>query len=515
MSLPFAVFRVDASQSIGSGHWVRSLALAGSLQAAGWRCGVATRSPAFDAGAGSMVRGLDVLDLGGVPEEDEAVAMAARWPDGADVLVVDHYGRGHVFEAACRPWAKRILVCDDAPDRPHDCDLLLDPGSPDRGATYRTLVPPACRLLLGPAHALLRRQFLTARPSALRRRRKATRLDRILIYFGTDTKLKATKAALAAVARSRLEVAVDVVATPDAAPRSELKALARRMPQRVTVHTHVADMAAMMAAADLALGAPGSASWERACLGLPSVVTVLADNQRANAALLAQAGAAIAVSSGAAASLIEYALRELAADSRQRKSMSIAAARLCDGRGALRVMLALLPPASARDGRPVTLRPAVEEDADILFQWQRNEATRRYANTPRIPTWDEHVRWLATALGDADRVTLMIEHAGTPSGVLRLDRKDTDSSEHVVSILTAPEKQRLGIAVAALGLGRHLLPGAVLRARVHPNNEASRRLFAAAGYDAVGNDEWLRPPAHASTEQSGRNSNDDRPHHRH
>ena len=38
-------------------------------------------------------------------------------------------------------------------------------------------------------------------------------------------------------------------------------------------------MAELMNAADLALGAGGTTTWERLALGLPSIVTAIADNQ--------------------------------------------------------------------------------------------------------------------------------------------------------------------------------------------------------------------------------------------
>jgi spore coat polysaccharide biosynthesis predicted glycosyltransferase SpsG len=39
-------------------------------------------------------------------------------------------------------------------------------------------------------------------------------------------------------------------------------------------------MAQLMADSDLAIGAAGTTSWERCCLGLPTIMLVLAENQR-------------------------------------------------------------------------------------------------------------------------------------------------------------------------------------------------------------------------------------------
>ncbi|MDB4303581.1 hypothetical protein N9934_02155, partial [Desulfosarcina sp.] len=47
----------------------------------------------------------------------------------------------------------------------------------------------------------------------------------------------------------------------------------------ILVSTDVSDMADRMLAADLAIGAGGVTSWERCCMGLPSLTTVIAENQ--------------------------------------------------------------------------------------------------------------------------------------------------------------------------------------------------------------------------------------------
>ena len=58
------------------------------------------------------------------------------------------------------------------------------------------------------------------------------------------------------------------------------------MPWRTDVRVNVSDMASLMADTDLAIGAAGSTSWERCCLGLPVLMVVLAENQREAAASL-------------------------------------------------------------------------------------------------------------------------------------------------------------------------------------------------------------------------------------
>ena len=49
----------------------------------------------------------------------------------------------------------------------------------------------------------------------------------------------------------------------------------------INCHINVDNMAELMAKADLAIGAGGSTTWERACLGLPAIVFILAKNQEA------------------------------------------------------------------------------------------------------------------------------------------------------------------------------------------------------------------------------------------
>jgi len=266
----------------------------------------------------------------------EAAAMHAHCPGGAALLVVDHYGRDATFEKLCRPWTQRILAIDDLANRPHDCELLLDPMPGRKAERYRPAVPQRCQLLLGTEYALLKPEFAAARPAALERRR-APVLRRVLVAFGSTDPVDATSACLEALAFSGLDIDIDVV-LGSAAPR--LARVQKRVEtmRRTRLHVETDSMADLMAAADMALGAAGGTSWERCCLGLPAFVTVLAENQLGTASALGAVGAA-RVAGRWKPALAKAMVRELVLLTPARlAAMSAAAAALCDGSGIFRAV---------------------------------------------------------------------------------------------------------------------------------------------------------------------------------
>jgi UDP-2,4-diacetamido-2,4,6-trideoxy-beta-L-altropyranose hydrolase len=454
---------------------MRCLTLADTLNEAGWRCALAVRPGTFDTVPGLAQSGHDTFALD-EPAPSEPAALAARWPQGCDLLVADHYGRDAAWE----------LAIDDLADREHDCDVLLDQNLGRKADDYEGLVPPTCRLLMGPEYALLRPQFAAARAAALARRKGRSEVERILMNLGATDPQNATGMVLEGIKRSGIKADLDVVLGAGAPHLEEVRALAENLPQPTRVHVDARDVAPLMAAADLAIGAAGTSSWERCCLGLPSLLVVIADNQRTAAAALEAAGAARLVGWHADCDAVAVAaqISSLVAAPEARARMSARAAEVCDGRGSLRALMALLPPEPAAEGVPVTLRLASSGDSDIMFTWQSDERTRRFARTPEPPSLEEHETWLRSCLADPQRILALILHDEAPAGMLRLDRLTTAGrpDEYEVSIVIAPDKYRRGIATAALALGRKLLPRARLYAEVLPDNEASHALFRRAGF---------------------------------
>lgn len=491
-----AICRADASVGLGQGHVRRCLVLAASLAEVGWDVTFAT--------TGEAVRLVPALRDGVFPchvfePGDDPGALRAAWPGGCDLLVVDHYGLDAVYETACRGWAKRMLVIDDLADRSHDCDILLDQGPGRAAADYRGLVPTAATLLLGPRFALIDPRFRRAR---LQHGQRGGAVRRILVNFGSSDSAGATLHALGAIAASGFGGAVEIIlasAAPDLdAVRTRAAALAPGV--TVEVRTDVADMPEAIGRADLAIGAGGVGALERCCVGLPSLIVTVADNQRTNAAGLAARGAAVDLGplSELPQGALAAALAALAADGARRAAMRAAALQVVDGLGVARIRAAIDPPPWAKDGQPVSLRAAVLEDAPLLFAWQTTPGMRRFARNPALPTWAEHEAWIKAKLAEPNRVFDIILHGGVPVGVLRFDPLDAPDAWEI-SILVIPDRQNLGIAAAALVLGRRLFPHDRIVAAIAPQNAASQRLFARAGYCHVGGWEWrLAPDAGAA-----------------
>jgi spore coat polysaccharide biosynthesis predicted glycosyltransferase SpsG len=196
----------------------------------------------------------------------------------------------------------------------------------------------------------VRPAFAERRAAALAQRARGGAPKQILVSLGLADLGAITARVVESVLPDLRDVRLDVV-LGDAAPSlTRLAALAAR-DSRVRLHVNACDMPALTAEADLAIGAGGSSTWERCCLGLPTLLIVLADNQRPNAEAMEAAGAATTLEAGAAGfdDDLRAALRRLREDADLRRTMTQAAADLCDGQGAAQVALWLLAMIGSRE----------------------------------------------------------------------------------------------------------------------------------------------------------------------
>ena len=235
-------------------------------------------------------------------------------------------------------------------------------------------------------------------------------------------------------------------------------------------------------------------------VGLPSILVTVADNQRGIARRMTEGEAALdggALDRGLVTRL-RALVESLLSDPDLRRRLAQAASALVDGRGALRIALAILDDDPAKDGAQIRLRLAQIEDENWLLDLQRQPQTRRYSRNPAVPSAEEHHNWIKRTLADPDKLLFIVEADCVSVGTVRLDRlADEDGlARHEVAIAIHPDFYDRGFGLAALRFVRALVPGAVLDATVFPENTVSLALFSSAGFIALAPDLYRNRPYH-------------------
>lgn len=482
-------FRADAGLAMGSGHIMRALCLAGALRERGAHATFFCRELPSHleraiAAEGHSLRVLAMPAADDAPQDcwpaarQAADAQATRevlGDAGTSWLVADHYGLGREWEAAMRPAARRVMAIDDL-GRMHDCDLLLDANLHARPLKrYEGRVPATAQCLLGPSFALLRPEFAAARQE-MRTRGGAVR--RILVFMGGMDAGNATGTALEAIALSVPRgTALDVVIGTSHPARAAAEAFCAGW-SGATCHVQTDRMAALLAACDLAIGAGGGATWERCCLGVPTLALALADNQRTLLGPAAAAGLVYTPDGPVPdAARLAIHLRALLDNEALREALSAAGLEAVDGRGARRV-------AAAMAAALVRVRPAVEGDGAAVLSWRNASRVRGMSLDSGEISAASHVRWFSQVLAAPDRALLVGEDDLGPVGVVRFDLGE---SEATVSIYLAHERHGQGLGPGLLRAAEEWLaashPGILeVHAQVLGGNSASLRLFKQGGY---------------------------------
>lgn len=290
-----AVFRVDASTQIGSGHVMRCLTLAQKLKK-GKQADVYFVMRLLEGNLIELVKskGFTVFTLPKAPLNDglkgyakwltatqmqdaeETNAVISQLPK-IDLLVVDSYAIDYEWESMLRPYVKQIMVIDDLANRKHDCDILLDQNFfLNKEERYNGLVAEDCKLYLGPKYALLREEFYITKEH-LRKRNGG--ISNILVFFGGSDLTNETEKAIKAIKLlNKPDIKVNVVVGFSNKHKEIIKKQCRSHPQ-FYFYCQVNNMAELMNEADLAIGAGGTTILERWFMELPSIVISVADNQ--------------------------------------------------------------------------------------------------------------------------------------------------------------------------------------------------------------------------------------------
>ncbi|HWH01086.1 MAG TPA: spore coat protein [Pilimelia sp.] len=355
--------RCDAGPTTGVGHLVRCVALAEELRARG-----AAVSFLADLGGVDWARrqlAARGLALRPAPPDPRALVAAARELD-LDAVVLDSYELDPGHAAALRADGRVVAAIVDGDLRGQPADVYVDQNLDAEHA--RVAVPRGAVRLAGLPYALLRAEVRRLRPPAPRPARDVGR-PRVVCFFG------GTDAYRAAPVLTRLLVATGapcdaVVVAADAELAAELAALRPAAGQAVTPVAPTDRLPELLAGADLAVSASGTSTWELLCLGVPSALVWVVDNQWLGYRRVTARGLAAGLgrlddlrTDTAAARAATATLRGLLTDPGRRRELGRRAWAAIDAGGPRRVAGELLRQVAARrraatDGGPTDGGPA-------------------------------------------------------------------------------------------------------------------------------------------------------------
>lgn len=507
--------RADASELIGIGHIMRCLTLADGLREHGANVEFICRELRGNGIDLIRSRGYSVHILSGrftsiQAENKETIASSCSWFDWRQdseetaktlqslavpqLLVVDHYKIDCLWLKRIRSLAEKIMVIDDLVDRNVECDILLDQTHGREKSDYKKYVPEDCTLLTGSEFALLRPQFLQYRPKALKDRALRKGIKTILVSIGGYDANNVTSTAIEAISSVAWDsrIKVDIVLAGTAPSLRQVQKEVQQNDLDIEIHSNVTDMAALMAKADIAIGAGGTTIWEQLCLGLPVIVVSTADNQKDVVAKLKSAGAIIYVGEAVKVTSADIAetLQMVKESVKKAEELSKVSRKIIDGLGVERVVESLYQTVLGK----VTLRAANHADCRKLFSWQKDPNSRRYCRNPHPPTWEEHKRWFEVSMENPLRKIFVVEDDGTPVGVVRLDICKDKPEEAEVSILISPGWKKRKYGKRALIALRRRFNAYALWAEVLPANKVSQKLFASVGYQRSAGNWYISLP---------------------
>lgn len=274
------VFRTDSGNGIGWGHTMRCFALAQKFKEKNHHVSFIVRKHPNNISDLLKEQDFDIFYLKEKNYYWKNDALQTKKIieriGNVDWLIVDNYRLDIRWEKFLKSYVKKLMIIDDMTLRIHECDLLLDQNYYKNSKIYNKFIPKKCKLLIGPKFALLRKDFYQKRKKLKARNGQ---INKILVSLGgTDNTNETIKIMNGINELNNKKINVDLLMTNSNKKHTKFQKTFSKF-SNITIHHKNFNMAELMKQADLSIGAGGSSTWERCCLGLPSIVSITAKNQ--------------------------------------------------------------------------------------------------------------------------------------------------------------------------------------------------------------------------------------------
>jgi len=193
-----------------------------------------------------------------------------------------------IWEKKLRFYVENIMVIDDLANRTHDCDILLDQNLfNNMQERYKDKTPEKCIKLFGPQYAILGSDYYNFHKKI---KARSLPIENILIFFSSLDLQNLTSMTLSVLEKIGATFkSIEVVISKKSPNYIEVLNKVSKL-TGANIYSDVPTLATLIKKADLAIGAGGSTNWERLCLGLPTIVVTIADNQQISNQNLHQKG---------------------------------------------------------------------------------------------------------------------------------------------------------------------------------------------------------------------------------
>ena len=220
-----------------------------------------------------------------------------------DLLIIDHYAIDSSWELAIKQKLniKAILVIDDLHNRSHICDYLLD-HSYRTSNPYLTLTPSHTKFLLGPSFCLLNPIFSQIKQlkdninktydeinNEINNKINDKKIIKINISFGGGDLHDLTYTIVETIINCeqiyiKNDIQYDIVIGNLYINKNKLQTIINNHPN-FHLYSDISydQLGNLLLNTDLSIGAGGTSVYERCCLGIPSIIITVADNQICNA----------------------------------------------------------------------------------------------------------------------------------------------------------------------------------------------------------------------------------------
>ena len=325
-SIKQIIIRCDSSLRIGNGHTIRCRTLAREFKKAGYKVCFICRNREGNI-IDNLKKEFEVIELNykkefidNISKENENISsynLGCSSKEDADEciekmvhlgikniswIIVDHYGISQIWEKRIIEGIKlrmgnlsdktpKILVIDDLANRKHIANILLDQNyyGNQTSKRYEKLTPTNCIQLTGPKYALIAPEYNESRKNTYLRKN----LKKILIFFGGVDPDNYTCKVLKQLSSKEFEDLSISVVLGEKAVHKELVKKYVRAREKTNLYVNLPCLNEIISSSDLCIGAGGTSTWERACLGLPTITYSIAKNQEKQAEYLSELGMSI------------------------------------------------------------------------------------------------------------------------------------------------------------------------------------------------------------------------------